>query len=237
MTISSLARTGQALAAAFLATASSLANLPDSSSILFDELPRQPANGVTVQGITFSSPNAVFNHVLPGPRYMMWNGEIDSHQLVGSTSSSLGIAFAIRPQYFAFTFAFNSFHPNPDAVRIVLYDQNDELIDDSSRWETKPVRDEDGNSDPNAYPVGLASEYTYFDSDVARMEITFNGPANTYAIGEFFAQYTGNPIPESGTGVAGTAMAALALFRLRPRRIASDQSRKPPVKDRANPTK
>jgi hypothetical protein len=158
-------------------------------TLTFDELPTQPVNGLSYNGVTFgfkvggvASTDAVYNAIGPGTLTY-----VQDPTLEGTTAGILTLDFAMPTDMLKFGVALNSYYAATPGYVVRLYDPSYALI---------------GAFNGNTSPLVLWSEgqFTYGGTMISRAVIGFNEKvANRFAVDNL----TINPIPAPGAILLG----------------------------------
>jgi len=159
-------------------------------TLTFDELPTQPVDGLSYNGVTFGfkvnwvpSTDAVYNDIGPGNLTYLQDPTLE-----GTAAGVLTLDFATPTDILEFGIALNSYNPVSPAYVIKLYDSY-----------YTPI----GTFTGDTSPLVLWSEgqFTYSGTRVRRAVIGFNDQAaNRFAIDNL----TFNPIPAPGAILLGS---------------------------------
>ena len=159
-------------------------------TLTFDELPTQPVDGLSYNGVTFGfkvdwvpSTDAVYNDIGPGNLTYLQDASLE-----GTTAGVLTLDFANPTDQLDFGIALNSYNAVPTAYVVKLYDSS-----------YAPI----GTFTGDTSPLVLWSEgqFTYSGTMVRRAVIGFNDQAaNRFAIDNL----TINPIPAPGAVLLGS---------------------------------
>ncbi len=159
-------------------------------TLTFDELPTQPVDGLSYNGITFGfkvggspSTDAIYNGIGPGNLTYLQDPSLE-----GTTAGILTLDFSTPTDQLEFGVALNSYNPVTMAYVVRLYDSSYSLI---------------GHFIENTSPLVLWTEgqFTYSGTRVRRAVIGFNdNAANRFALDNL----TINPIPAPGAVLLGS---------------------------------
>jgi hypothetical protein len=159
-------------------------------TLTFDELPTQPVDGLSYNGITFGfkvggspSTDAIYNGIGPGNLTYLQDPSLE-----GTTAGILTLDFSTPTDQLEFGVALNSYNPVTMAYVVRLYDSSYSLI---------------GHCIENTSPLVLWTEgqFTYSGTRVRRAVIGFNdNAANRFALDNL----TINPIPAPGAVLLGS---------------------------------
>jgi hypothetical protein len=159
-------------------------------TLTFDELPTQPVDGLSYNGVTFGfkvdwipSTDAVYNDIGPGTLTYLQDASLE-----GTSAGVLILDFANPTDQIDFSVALNSYNSVTTAYVVKLYDPS-----------YTPI----GTFTGDTSPLVLWSEgqFTYSGTRVRRAIIGFNDQAaNRFAIDNL----TINPIPAPGAVLLGS---------------------------------
>jgi len=137
-------------------------------TLTFDELPTQPVNGLTYQGVTFGftvggnySTDAVYAGIGPGSITYLQDPTLE-----GNSAGILTLDFAQPTSLLQFGVALNTFSPVTAAYSVQLFDASLSLL---------------GAFSENTYPVVLWSEdlFSYSGTAIGRAVLAFNAQAGS----------------------------------------------------------
>jgi hypothetical protein len=161
-----------------------------SVTLTFDELPTQPVNGLSYNGVTFGfkvdlvpSNDAVYNGIGPGNLTYLQDASLE-----GTAAGVLMIDFDTPTDILEFGVALNSYDAVTNGYVVRLYDAYNTPL---------------GNFPGDTSPLVLWSEgqFTYSGTRVSRVFIAFNDQAaGRFAIDNL----TYNPIPAPGAVLLGS---------------------------------
>ena len=159
-------------------------------TLTFDELPTQPVDGLSYNGVTFGfkvdwvpSTDAVYNDIGPGTLTYLQDASLE-----GTSAGVLILDFANPTDQLDFSVALNSYNSVTTAYVVKLYDSS-----------YTPI----GTFTVDTSPLVLWSEgqFTYSGKRIRRAIIGFNDQAaNRFAIDNL----TINPIPAPGAVLLGS---------------------------------
>ncbi len=174
-------------------------------TLTFDELPTQPVNGLTYNGVTFgftvggnASTDAVYNGIGPGSIAYLQDPTLE-----GNAAGVLTLNFAQPTDLLQFGVALNSFNPVTAAYSVKLFDASLSAI---------------GTFSENTYPVVLWSEdlFSYSGTPIGRAVIAFNAQAaNRFAVDNLSV----NTIPAPGAILLGSIGVGLVNWLRRRRTL------------------
>jgi hypothetical protein len=161
-----------------------------SFTLTFDELPTQPVDGLSYNGVTFSfkvdwvpSTDAVYNGIGPGTLTYLQDPTLE-----GTAAGVLILDFATPTDMLEFGVALNSYNAVSNAYVVKLYDSYYTPIGTFTGDTSPLVRWSEG-------------QFTYSGTRVRRAFIGFNDQdANRFAIDNL----TFNPIPAPGAILLGS---------------------------------
>lgn len=175
------------------------------TTLTFDELPTQPVNGLTFQGVTFGftvggnpSTDAVYSGIGPGSI-----AYVQDTSLEGNAGGVLTLNFTQPTDLLQFGVALNSFSPVTAAYSVQLFDASLSAL---------------GTFTGNTYPVVLWSEdlFSYSGTPIGRAVIAFNGqPWGRFAVDNLSV----NTIPAPGAVLLGSIGAGLVSWLRRRRTL------------------
>lgn len=159
-------------------------------TLTFDELPTQPVNGLTYQGVTFGftiggnpSTDAVYAGIGPGSIAYLQDTTLE-----GNAAGVLTLDFAQPTDLLVFGVALNSFEAVTAAYSVTLFDASLSAL---------------GTFSQNTYPVVLWSEdlFSYSGTPISRAVMAFNGQfAGRFAVDNLSL----NTIPAPGAVLLGS---------------------------------
>jgi hypothetical protein len=174
-------------------------------TLTFDELPTQPVNGLSYNGVTFGftiggnpSADALYSGV--GPGYITY---LQDTTLEGNAAGILTLDFAQPTDLLQFGLALNSYYPVTAAYTVQLFDQS--LVSF-------------GTLSENTYPLIIWSEdlFAYSGTPIRRAVINFNEQAaNRFAVDNLSI----NPIPAPGAVLLGSIGVAFVSWLRRRRTL------------------
>lgn len=159
-------------------------------TLTFDELPTQPVDGLSYNGVTFSfkvdwvpSADAVYNGIGPGNLTYLQDPTLE-----GTSTGVLILDFANPTDQLDFGIALNSYNAVSNAYVVKIYDSSYTLID-TFTGDTSPL------------VLWSEDQFTYSGTRIRRAVIGFNDQAaNRFAIDNL----TINPIPAPGAVLLGS---------------------------------
>lgn len=159
-------------------------------TLTFDELPKQPVNGLNYKGVTFGfaiggnpSIDAVYNEIGPGSITYLQDASLE-----GNTAGTLTLDFDVPTNELAFGVALNTFYAAKPGYTVQLF--NKSLV-------SLGIYSKDTN------PLMIWSEdlFNYSGTPVSRAVIGFNNQlANRFAMDNL----TFNPVPAPGAVLLGS---------------------------------
>lgn len=173
-----------------------------ATTLKFDELPFQPVDGLTFKGVTFGyeiggspSADAAYNSTAVGSLTYL-----DDPVLEGDAAGILSLTF-LQPTYdVSFGLALSTFGDVNPAATVSFYDAGNVLLGSVNLTATSLV----------FFSEGFLS-YVDTLTAVSRIELDFNeAEASRFAIDNLTYNVVNNPVPETGTSLAGLGVAALA---------------------------
>ena len=173
-------------------------------TLTFDELPTQPVDGLSYNGVTFSfkvdwvpSTDAVYNGIGPGNLTYLQDPTLE-----GTSAGVLLLDFANPTDQLDFGIALNSYNAVSNAYVVKIYDSSYTLID-TFTGDTSPL------------VLWSEDQFTYSGTRIRRAVIGFNDQAaNRFAIDNL----TINPVPAPGAVLLGSLGLGLVNW-LRRRRM------------------
>jgi len=159
-------------------------------TLTFDELPTQPVNGLSYNGVTFSfkvnwvpSTDAVYNGIGPGNLTYLQDASLE-----GNAAGVLILDFDTPTDRLDFGIAFNSYYDVSNAYVVKLYDST-----------YTPIGTFTGDTSPLA--LWSEGQFTYSGARVSTAYIGFNSQAaSRFAIDNL----TFNPVPAPSAVLLGS---------------------------------
>ena len=159
-------------------------------TLTFDELPTQPVNGLSYNGVTFGftiggspSTDAVYNDIGPGSITYLQDASLE-----GNSAGTLTLDFDTATNQLAFGVALNTFSDVSPGYTVQLF--NKSLVSLGTFSE-----------DTNPLMIWSEGLFNYSGSPVSRAVISFNNQlANRFAMDNL----TFNPVPAPGAVLLGS---------------------------------